>query len=213
MQEGSHQAYYRGAINIMRQLQLTILLLLFTIALFSQAGRKLNKSIKKDTAFISVALRDTHFDKTLIIEVGEKAKIYVSGDSIMKEAAGYLSNDFVRDEYSSIIEFLDSSYKKSDTVSIAFYKLTNLKYLVSKQLQNGYAKVFYNRQNIFVDTIFHRSERFGGHGDRFFYLPDKRPFYGVIEITGIINDKAFLSGQYYNDYIREGDKLGSLRLK
>jgi len=213
VQEGSHQAYYRGAVNAMRQLQLTILLLLFTTAVLSQTGQRRKKSTKNDTTFIAVALRDTHFDKTLIIEVGEKAKIYVSGDSIINEATGYLSNDFVRDEYSPIIKFLDSSYKKDDTVLIAFYKLTNLKYLVSKQLQKGYAKVFYIRQNIFVDTIFHRRERFGGHGDRFFYLPDKRPFYGVIEISGIIDNEAFLSGQYYNDYIKEGDKLGSLRLK
>jgi len=197
----------------MRQFQVTILLLLFTTGVLSQTGQRRKKSTKNDTTFIAVALRDTHFDKTLIIEVGEKAKIYVSGNSIINEATGYLSNDFVRDEYSPIIKFLDSSYEKGDTVLIAFYKLTNLKYLVSKQLQKGYAKVFYIRQNIFVDTIFHRRERFGGHGDRFFYLPDKRPFYGVIEISGIIDNEAFLSGQYYNDYIKEGDKLESLRLK
>ena len=197
----------------MRQSQLIILFLLFTTALFSQTRHGRSKSTKKDTSFISVALRDTHFDKTLIIEVGEKANIYISGDSIINEATEYLSDDFARDEYNPIIKFLDSAYKERDTVSIAFYKISNLQNLVSKQLQNGNAKVFYKRQNLFVDTIFDRRERFGGHGDRFFYLPDKRPFYGVIEISGIIDNEAFLSGQYYQDYIKEGDKLGSLRLK
>jgi hypothetical protein len=199
--------------NAMRQSLLIIILLLFVPALFSQSGHRNNKSTKQDTSFISVVLRDIHFDKTLIIEVGEKARIYVSGDSIKNEATSFLTNDFVRDEYTPIIKFLDSSYKEVDTVAVAFYKFINLQYLVSRQLKNGYAKVFYKRQNAFVDTIFHRRERYGGHGDRFFYLPDKRPFFGVIEITGIIDNDAFFSGKYYDDYVKEGEKLGSLRLK
>lgn len=33
----------------------------------------------------------------------------------------------------------------------------------------------------------------------------------VLEITGLNDDDAFLSGKYYQDYLREGEKLASLR--
>jgi hypothetical protein len=93
---------------------------------------------------------------------------------------------------------------------VELYKLPNLEYLVSRQLQNGNARVFYNSQNAFIRSLSHRRERFGGHGDRFFYLPDKRPFFAVTEVSGIIDDEAFFSGRYYQDYLKEGVKMASL---
>lgn len=198
----------------MRQSLILISILLFSTHLFAQKNKKRQVKLPlQDTAYIVVPLRDINFSKTIIIKVGEKAKIYLSGDSIINEATKYLSNDFVKDKYSRIITFLDSAFRRGDTASIAFYQLPNLEYLVSPQLQSGYAKVFYNRENKFVDTISHRSERFGGHGGRFFYLPDKRAFFGLIEITGIIDNNALLSGKYYQDYIKEGEKLLSLALE
>ena len=203
----------------MRQFLIFISFLLLSAQLFAQkTKKKQGESLQEDTAYILVPLNGRHFSKTLMIQVGGKAKIYLAGDTIINEATKYLSNVLVKNEYSRIITFLDSSFSHSDTVSLQFYsldffQLSNLEYLVSQQLQNGYAKVFYNRQNRFVDTISHRSERYGGHGDRFFYLPDKRAFFGIIEITGIIDNEAFLSGKYYQAYMEEGKKLVRLGLE
>jgi hypothetical protein len=32
-----------------------------------------------------------------------------------------------------------------------------------------------------------------------------------MEISGIIDNEAFFSGRYYQDYVKEGEKFGSLR--
>ena len=111
----------------MRHFLIFKLSLLLSTHLFAQKNKKRQgKSSQNDTAYTLVPLHDIHYSKTLIIEVGEKAKIYLSGDSIVNEATQYLSNDFVKKEYRNIITFLDSAFKHDDTVSIGFYKLRNL---------------------------------------------------------------------------------------
>jgi len=129
------------------------------------------------------------------------------------EAKANLSNDFVRQDYQKIIHFFDSASLKSDTIFIdIYYKLHHFEYLVSRQLIDGSAKVYYKKQKNFVDTIFHRLERYGGNADRFFYLPDKRPFFAVQEFSGILDNNDDLLGKgHFDAYVKEGEKLQSLR--
>jgi hypothetical protein len=46
---------------------------------------------------------------------------------------------------------------------------------------------------------------------RFFYLPDKRPFFAVNEISGILDDNNVLISGHYQAYLKEGEKLASIR--
>jgi len=62
--------------------------------------------------------------------------------------------------------------KTGDSIFIAAYQLGDFEYLVSNQIKAGMAKVYYKKQHLFVDTVYHRLERFGGDADRFFYLPE-----------------------------------------
>ncbi|MBE7171727.1 MAG: hypothetical protein INR73_14150 [Williamsia sp.] len=99
--------------------------------------------------------------------------------SIKNDARNLMSNQSVRKEVTSVIKFLDPSFAKGDTAVISFTKAlgSHFQYFVSDQLQRGDAKIFYKRSGTFVDTIFHRFERYGEHGDRFYYLPGKRSFF------------------------------------
>jgi hypothetical protein len=199
----------------MRHSITTILFLFLTTQLFGQkVQRKTSKSSFRDTAFIYVSLIDIKGEKKILAyDIGEKAVVYLGADSIITEVKKHLSNEFIEDRYTRIINFIDSASQDSDTIKVDFYQLPDFEYFVSDQLKKGRARVFYKRHNSFVDTISHRLERFGGHLDRFFYLPDKRPFFGVIELSGLIDNAAFLSGKYYDGYVKEGEKLASLRQK
>ena len=67
-------------------------------------------------------------------------------------------------------------------------------------------------KKLFVDTITHRLERYGGNADRFFYLPDKRPFFAVQEFSGILDNDDDLFGKgHFDAYVKEGEKLQSIR--
>ena len=80
--------------------------------------------------------------------------------------------------------------------------------MISHQLVDGNAKVYYKKQKLFVDTITHRLERYGGNADRFFYLPDKRPFFAVQEFFGILDNNDDLFGKgHFDAYVKEGEKL------
>lgn len=178
--------------------------------LSQQADKKKTKKGAKDSAYIYVTLQNIRPAKTLVINIGEKAKIYLDGETILKEANKRLSDDSNRT--SKIITSLDSMFSHSDTATIEFYRLYPLEYFASTELQNGSAKVFYKKQNSFVDMISHRQERYGGNADRFFYLPDKRPFFFVVELVGIIDKKTgFFSGSRYEEYVKEGEKIKSIR--
>jgi hypothetical protein len=67
--------------------------------------------------------------------------------------------------------------------------LDHLDYLVSVELKNGNTRVFYKKQKTFVSTISHRLERYGKYAHRFFYFPDKRPFFSTMELSGILDEK------------------------
>lgn len=63
---------------------------------------------------------------------------------IRKKVAEYLSNDFTKEKFSKIVNFLDSGALISDTIRINAFdrNLTDFDYLVSGQLKQGNAIVF-----------------------------------------------------------------------
>jgi hypothetical protein len=193
---------------------LVILLLFAGPNLFSQQTKRSGRlSSWRDTTYIPVVLRDSIVDsKVASVNIGKKAIIYIKLKPLLAEAKENLTNEFVRTEYNAIIHFLDSASLKGDTIFIDdYYNLSHFEYLVSSQLIEGNAKVLYKRQKSFVDTISHRLERYGGNADRFFYLADKRPFFAVNELSGILdNNHAVGSGQF-QAYVKEGEKLASVR--
>ena len=174
--------------NAMRVFIITISIVFLTLSVNGQKAKsKQAKSPLADTAYFIVPLHDIVTKKTVIVNVGEKAKIYISGDSVLHHAQPGLNQGYANDKFNRLISFFDSAFQRNDTVSIAFYTLSHLEYITSDQLRNGHAKVYYYRHNKFVDTISHRLERFGGNADRFFYLPDGRPFFAVLEMFGILD--------------------------
>jgi hypothetical protein len=199
----------------MRHTLIFIALFFISTNLLSQNTKKQRRiSSWRDTTFITVVLKDTVVDtKIVAVDIGKKATIYVKLKPLIIEAEENLSNDFVRDEYKNIIRFFDSASAKGDTIFIdKYYTLESLDYLISHQLTDGQAKVYYKKQKTFVDTIAHRLERYGGTADRFFYLPDKRPFFAVTELTGIlVKEDNLLSTEHYEAYLKEAKKLASLQ--
>ena len=194
---------------------LLIILALFTwTALFSQKNNESRKlSSWQDTTYISVVLSDTISDsKVVSVNIGMKAIIYIKLTPLLAKAKETLTNEFVRDRYKTIIHFLDSASLKGDTIFIDnYFSLSHFEYLVSSQLIEGNAKVFYKRQRFFVDTILYRLERYGSKADRFFYLPDKRPFFAVTEIIGILDKNGAITSGHFQAYVKEGEKLASIR--
>jgi hypothetical protein len=192
-----------------------ISLLFVTTNLFSQKTKKQGSSSSwRDTTFIPVVLNDTIKDnKVVVVDIGKKATIYLNLKPMLLEAKENLSNDFVKEYYQTIIHYFDSSSLKGDTTFIEnYYNLRHFEYLVSRQLIDGNAKVYYKKQKAFIDTITHRLERYGGDAVRFFYLADRRPFFAAKEFSGILDneDEPFRKGRF-DEYVNEGEKLQSLR--
>ena len=172
------------------------------------AQHKESSSSWKDKKYISVTLTDTSRDKKIVIvEIGRKATIYLKLN-LLRQNAIEIKNDFNNEELTKIINILDSSSNVSDTAHIDNY-LSHFDYLVSQQLQDGNALVYYKKIKSFVPTISHRLEKYGMYAHRFFYLPDKRPFYSTMEYSGIIEDDKYFSNR--NELIKVGEKLAGLR--
>jgi len=184
-----------------------LLLLTFFISTRLFAQQTTDKCPWSDTNYISVKLHDLRKDeKIVIVDIGQKATIYLEAKKI-RQSAVIESNDFNKEELSTIINLIDSASLKSDTIIIDQY-LPYFNYLVSKQLQKGNAKVFYKKLNSFVPTVSHRLEKYGMYAHRFFYLPDKRPFFSTMEMSGIIEDNKFFSDP--DELEKLGDKLSGL---
>ncbi len=199
----------------MRLSLITILTLIVSTTLLGQDTKtKADKSPWSDTTFIVVKLYDTISDKKVVaVEVGKKATIYVKLKPMMLKATQNLSNDFVKENYKKIIAYFNAALSKGDTILISEYlNLSYLDYLIAHQLIAGNANIYYKKQNTFVGTISHRLERYDGNADRFFYLPDKRPFFAFIEYSGILDEGDGLLGtKRYDTFAKEGEKLQSLR--
>lgn len=147
------------------------------------------------------------------MEIGEKATIYLGLNHVRKEL-NKEANDYVRQRYDKIIKFIDTAFAKKDTLVVDdYFSIEHFQYVISSQLKAGNALVYYNRQQSFIDSISHRSERYGSTATRFYYLPDKRPFFAVREASGIIDDPEDMNDNrgYFDEYVKEGEKLQSLR--
>ena len=142
-----------------------------------------------------------------MVDIGQKATIYLEAKQLRKSAVE-ISNDYNKNEISTIIDLLDSASMTSDTIIIDRF-LTDFDYLVSLQLQKGNARVFYKKLKSFVPTISHRQEKYDMYAYRFFYFPDKRPFFSTMELSGIIEDNKFYSEK--NDLVKLGEKLAGLQ--
>jgi hypothetical protein len=199
----------------MRYALTCITILLLTTTLCGQQQKKtVVRSSWRDTTLIPVKLTTTIKDnKVVVVEVGKKATIYLAIGPMLVEAKENLSNDFVKEYYAAIIHYFDSAFLKRDTVVLSnCHELWHFEYLVATQLMNGNARVFYKKQKAFVPTISHRLERYGGCADRFFYLPDRLPFFATREFSGILDNDEDLTGKgHFEAYVNEGDKLQSLK--
>lgn len=198
----------------MRHIVAIVSILFIATALFAQKKKKpVTSAPWHDTSFVLVKLNNTLRDNKIVaVDIGKKATIFVKLTPVLAEAKQRLSNDFLRSYYDTIIHFLDSAALETDTIFLDEYnKLQYFEYLVSHQLSKGEVRVLYKKQKLFVDTISHRLERYGGNADRFFYLPDKRPFFAVTEFSGILEPTDDLLKGHFDDYAKEGEKLLSLR--
>ncbi|HXB29021.1 MAG TPA: hypothetical protein VNW49_04345 [Puia sp.] len=165
-----------------------------------------------DTSYRDVQLRDSLGDKKIVvIEIGRKAIIYLEMDALVKEAKQDLSKAWDKPAIKEIIHFLDSASLRSDTIIADNYRLKSLDYLISDQLMKGNARVFYRKEKSYVVTISHRLERYGEYANRFFYLPDKRPFFYSMEMSGILDKNDPFGESHYEAYLKLGEKLASLR--
>ena len=144
-----------------------------------------------DTTFVLVNLTKTIPDKKIVaFDIGQKATIYISKKAIRQNAVKS-TGDYNKKNTTKIIRFIDSASVKSDTIFMDQY-LAYLDILISDELQSGNAKVYYKKQKTSVTTISHRLEKYGMYAHRFFYLPDNRPFFSTMEISGILEkDKMF----------------------
>lgn len=192
---------------------LTIILFLFlTSQLFGQKTKKKSSKFSlRDTAFIDVSLIDIKGESKIItFDIGEKAIIYLRADSTITEVKKHLSNEFVKDSYNRIINFIDSASLHGDTIRVDFYQMPDFEYFVSDQLQKGQARVFYKDKTPLLTQFRTGSKDLVATWTDSSIYPT-RPFFGVIELSGLIDNAAFLSGKHYDAYVKEGEKLASLR--
>ena len=145
-----------------------------------------------DTTFILVNLTSTIQDKKIVsVDIGQKATIYIS-KKLLRQNAVKSTGNYNKKNTTKIIHFIDSASTKNDTIIMDQY-LAYLDVLISDELQAGNAKVYYKKQKTFVPTITHRLEKYGMYAHRFFYLPDNRPFFSTMEMSGILEKGKMFS--------------------
>jgi hypothetical protein len=189
---------------LMRHITIFILIISFCSQLLGQTGKKAaGKAPWEDTTLIIVRLNQIAFpSKVVCIDIGKKATIFLSLPDVLK-AVKKPETDNIK----AIKKYLDSAKQMGDTIFIA--DLMDFDYILSEQLQKGNAKVFYKKENVFVENISHRLEKYGMYAHRFFYLPDNRPFFSTMEYSGILE-----KGKYFSDPNELGklyEKLSSER--
>ena len=172
---------------------------------------------KLDSTFTPVNLKDisklqdTSKEQTVVVvEIGQKATIYLNAKLLRQSALELLYRSNYMDEYSKIIRLLDL-HSINDTFFIGPQGLPNFEYVISAQLQKGNAKVFYNKKKSFVPIIYHRLERYEACEYRFFYLPDQRPFFSEIKLSGILEGGALFERKDPKEFKELREKIEGLR--
>jgi hypothetical protein len=188
----------------MRPFVIFILIFISGAQLFSQTSKNTaSKAPWEDTTLIVVKLKDTTLSpKVVSIDIGKKATIFLGLSNVLREVEKAETGNI-----ETIKKYLDSARQVSDTIFIG--DLLYFDYIVSNLLQNGDAKVFYKKENVFIETISHRLEKYGMYAHRFFYLPDNRPFFSTMEYSGILERGKWVSDR--NELGKLFDKLSSER--
>jgi hypothetical protein len=181
---------------------LLILLLFASPDLLAQKRKKAREPLpRNDTAFTIVNL-DTHLliERILAFELGEKAILYLSLQQLKEQAKEVDDAEAIR--------YLDSADNSGDTIAVDVKSgLLPFEYVIAHLLKKGNARIFYKRENSFVNHITHRQEQYGKYIHRFFYLPDQRPFYSVMELMVYLGPGVVSN---YNELVNLGKKLQSL---
>src|SRR5262245_1335072 len=103
----------------MRHTIAIIWLLFIATTLIAQKKKAAKAPPWSDTAFISVKLNNAIQDRKIVaVDVGKKATIFVRLTPLLSEAKKMLSNDFVSDNYHTIINYLDSASLRTDTIFV-----------------------------------------------------------------------------------------------
>lgn len=140
------------------------------------------------------------------MNIGAKAVIYVQASDLRQLAMKNIADSNAADRYRRVIRTLDKN--KADTLRLSEEDI-DMEYVISDVLQKGMAMVYYKKMKKYVPVIMHRVEKYGMYADRVFYLPDRRPFYMVMEYSGIIEDGKLFSDP--SELGKEYDKLSGLR--
>lgn len=188
----------------------SIFLTLFFFISIRISAQSTDEANWKDTTYILVNLIDSCDDKKIIVvEIGEKATIYLKL-KLVKQNASEVLNDFNKKDISITMRILNKKAIKNDSI-VADQYLGYMGYLISNQLQKGNAKVYYKKLKSFVSIISYRLEKYGMYAIRFFYLPDRRPFFSTMEYSGIIeNDEVFKLSDP-KELEKLGEKLSEMR--
>jgi len=165
----------------------------------------------KDSSWHSVKLSEAITDKN-IFEYNRLRYtiIYLSYSDIRNSCLEMKKNG--KEEYNDLFISLDSSGGGKDTIRVSETS-NELDYLVSELLRKGQARVFGISQKKYIDSVSYRFERFGSDAWRFYYLSDKRPFFGVMEFSGIIEENSDMMktlGKNPGEYKKLADRLRAI---
>jgi hypothetical protein len=182
-------------------MKFTLIILTFFVSTQLFAQQQSDKTDNADTLFILVSLQDTlNTKKIVLVEIGEKATIYLNEQLLIQNAVE-LYNNHHRTDLSAIIRLLDSLSFMKDTIVIDQY-FQGFSSLISKQLQIGNAKVYYKKLKLFVPSLYHNQERYGIDTYRFYYLPDRRPFFSIREFP-ILKESKYFESKKEKEFLTE----------
>lgn len=165
----------------------------------------------KDSSWYSVKLPGSISGKN-IFEYNRLryAVLYLSYDDLKTACLEQIKAG--KKEFDDLQLLFDSAVNNKDTVRIQETSY-ELDWLVSEFLRKGETRVFGTGLKKFIDSVSYRFEKYGPDAWRFYYLPDKRPFFGVMEFSGIIEDNSDLMktlGKNPGEYKKLNDRLRTI---
>ena len=161
----------------------------------------------EDSSRYSVALQNNMPGKKILkFDATRPAIIYFTFDDIRNLCLDNVKN---KEEYKDLLIYFDSASFKNDTIT--FTENNNgMNELISDLLKKGSGSVYDRNQKRFADTIYHRQEKYAAEAWRFFYFPDKRSFFGIMEFSGIMEeekDPMKTLGKHAGEYNQLADRL------
>ena len=142
-----------------------------------------------DTTLSIVYLVDTSaLNNMVAVENNKNATIYISEDSIQSFVRLKLvESDYDRKNYKKILHELHR-LKGGKIQDLTKFYSSNMKWIVSKQIISGKAKIYDKQNQVYLKIVYHRIERVISTGYRQFYFSktDRRYLFSYAEWTGII---------------------------